>query len=558
MYQRGCMRLIIYSISLFLSICTSLFGDQEIYETDIAIIGGGVGGTYSAWRLINSNTGSSRQQIDLYEMSDRIGGRLYSLILPGMPHVPAELGGMRFFPTHAMVRELVNLLKLPVIDFPSSGPDGNITFIRNHHLRDKDFLIPEKIPYALSLQERGKTPSELISYVINTLIPEGIDASPADWNSIRQKRQLEGKPLYKYGFWSLLDWVLTREAMDLINDAGGYDAPYRNWNAAEAFDAFKNSAPGGKISAKMIATGFQSLPETLAKEFEKKGGKIHKQYRLKSLQKVPGQEDNRIRLTFEWKGAEGTKEQVVIAKRVILGLPRRSIELLTPDSVLFQYEQVKQDIASITPQAAIKLFLGYHYPWWKVLGLVGGKSVTDLEIKQTYYFGTEEDRPNGEKGNRNSLLLAAYADGKVLDYWEPLSRGNIYSGMDYMAGKVSMPNESGATNNQVFQAQKELKLVHALKYMPVPYTAAYMDWSKDPYGGAYSFWKFGIDVISIMKRMRHPIENLPIYICGDSYSDLQGWVEGALTNTELMLEEHFGLKRPDWIPKDYDVGPTVL
>lgn len=538
----------------FILLNSALYSAEKTYETEIAVIGGGVGGTYSAWRLIETN---NSKQIDLYEMSDRIGGRLYSLILPGMPHVPAELGGMRFFPTHVMVNELIKKLELPVIDFPSSGPEGNITFVRNHHLRDADFKDPSKVPYDLSLHEKGKSPMELITYVINTLIPEGVDATPEEWNKIRQNRQIEGKSLYKYGWWSVLDWVLTREAMDLINDAGGYDAPFRNWNAADAMDAFKNSAPGGKVAAKMIATGFQSFPETLAKEFERKGGKIHKNHRLKSIQRSTD-DTSKIVLTFEKKEGNNSQEYVVLAKKVILGLPRRSLELLDQNSILFQNEQIKKDIASITPQPAIKLFLGYAYPWWKILGLQGGRSVTDLEIKQSYYFGTEENRPNGEKGNTNSLLLAAYADGKVLNYWEPLAQGPIYSGKENTFVKKdssSMPSVNGATNNQVFQAQKELKLVHDLKYIPQPYTAAYMDWSKDPYGGAYNFWNYGVDVITVMKRIRHPVENLPIYICGDAYSDLQGWVEGALTNTELMLEENFSLPRPEWLPIDYDIGP---
>jgi hypothetical protein len=35
-------------------------------------------------------------------------------------------------------------------------------------------------------------------------------------------------------------------------------------------------------------------------------------------------------------------------------------------------------------------------------------------------------------------------------------------------------------------------------------------------------------------------------VCGEAYSRNQGWVEGALETTELMLQEHFDLKRPTW------------
>jgi hypothetical protein len=39
-----------------------------------------------------------------------------------------------------------------------------------------------------------------------------------------------------------------------------------------------------------------------------------------------------------------------------------------------------------------------------------------------------------------------------------------------------------------------------------------------------------------------PLEDadLPLYICGEAYSDAQGWVEGALQTADLMLAK-FGL-----------------
>ena len=33
--------------------------------------------------------------------------------------------------------------------------------------------------------------------------------------------------------------------------------------------------------------------------------------------------------------------------------------------------------------------------------------------------------------------------------------------------------------------------------------------------------------------------SLPLYICGEAYSDAQGWVEGALQTADMMLEKWF-------------------
>jgi monoamine oxidase len=54
--------------------------------------------------------------------------------------------------------------------------------------------------------------------------------------------------------------------------------------------------------------------------------------------------------------------------------------------------------------------------------------------------------------------------------------------------------------------------------------------------------------------MRQPDAKERIHICGEAYSDQQGWVEGAFCEAEKMLEEHFHLKRPTWLSKEYYMG----
>ena len=51
-----------------------------------------------------------------------------------------------------------------------------------------------------------------------------------------------------------------------------------------------------------------------------------------------------------------------------------------------------------------------------------------------------------------------------------------------------------------------------------------------------------------MPKIRQPVPGEDVFVCGEAYSINQGWVEGALHTAELMLEEHFGLDRPKWLP----------
>ena len=90
-------------------------------DLDVAVVGGGVSGAYSAWRLQQEKGAKSR--VALFEYSDRIGGRLYTVTMPGLPHVKAEVGGMRYIPDqHIMVADLVKHLGLATKNFPDGRP----------------------------------------------------------------------------------------------------------------------------------------------------------------------------------------------------------------------------------------------------------------------------------------------------------------------------------------------------------------------------------------------------------------------------------------------------
>src|SRR5260370_21527717 len=96
--------------------------DIALGKVDIAVIGAGVAGSYAAWRLKRARP---RASVALFEMSDRVGGRLSSTTVPGLPHVTVELGGMRFIPERPrMAARLVDELGLPVAGLAPLPPPG--------------------------------------------------------------------------------------------------------------------------------------------------------------------------------------------------------------------------------------------------------------------------------------------------------------------------------------------------------------------------------------------------------------------------------------------------
>jgi cation diffusion facilitator CzcD-associated flavoprotein CzcO len=88
-------------------------------DVDVAIVGGGVAGNYAAWRIASEQ---SHLRVALFEMSDRIGGRLRSIAFREAPDLIGEAGGMRFLPARRHVFNLVRQLGLPARGYPVIEP----------------------------------------------------------------------------------------------------------------------------------------------------------------------------------------------------------------------------------------------------------------------------------------------------------------------------------------------------------------------------------------------------------------------------------------------------
>ena len=82
---------------------------------DIAIIGAGVSGAYAAWKLSKKYPGKS---IKVYESNSRVGGRAYSVPIPGVKDFVVDLGAMRFRPEYdPKTWEVIQQLNLEVRNF---------------------------------------------------------------------------------------------------------------------------------------------------------------------------------------------------------------------------------------------------------------------------------------------------------------------------------------------------------------------------------------------------------------------------------------------------------
>ncbi|MBV9280145.1 MAG: FAD-dependent oxidoreductase, partial [Chloroflexi bacterium] len=245
--------------------------------------------------------------------------------------------------------------------------------------------------------------------------------------------------------------------------------------------------------------------------------------------------------------------------------------------------ELKRLLASVVGYPAFKLFLLYEERWWETAlanPIDHGRSICDLPLRQTYYFRPDSCDQQPPAGcPRYGLIMASYDDARAVDYWKGMeqppeerarNRPHLRQALTALAaaaftgggaapgaGHVDPPpNLHEAPEAMRQRAKEQLALLHGMSVedIPDPRVGAYADWSLDPWGGGWNFWQPQVDVRDVMTRVKRPLGDLDVYIVGEAYSGQQGWVEGALTTAELVLEKYFGLERAGFLPQDYYLG----
>lgn len=154
------------------------------------------------------------------------------------------------------------------------------------------------------------------------------------------------------------------------------------------------------------------------------------------------------------------------------------------------------------------------------------------------------------------MLMASYDDGTSVGYWDGLRprRGQAWQHGQEAAAPATpfkaAPAEALAADatwrryqasaGMVAEVARQLGTIHGLPYTPKVQQAAFRDWGDDPFGGGWNSWNIGVKSWEVKHQIIHPLSEQQLYICGEAYSDAQGWVEGALQTADYVLAK-FGL-----------------
>jgi len=571
-------------------------------KIEVAIIGAGTSGLYSAFRLTEHERYTA-DQVHIFDMSQRLGGRLESVMMPGM-NFWGELGGMRYLTSQEIVTTLIEGYptsekdlskrtpvlkdKMTPVDFPMGNPSELLFYLRKQHFKQDAWNVAQRYGekletrYYLNDDDLGFSSDQLFNKIIYEVLTAdpwfvkhyskkvtkgpseydfGFMLTSEDWDEVKPRliynfkdSPYDGRKVNDIGFWNLIKDQISQEGYEFVANAGGYYSNTINWNAAEAFPYMVGDF-SENITYKTIEEGYDTIAYALANQYMGQSGAcIWSENKLITFTREH-QERKSYRYELTFLNLKTNTEWKVYANCLILAMPRKSLELLDQDNFFFNVNEntvLDKNIRSVIMEPSFKILMGFKQPWWKQLGLDSGHSITDLPMRQCYYFGTDHQ-------TNNSMLLGSYGDMETETFWKALSDDKILfevkPAKSASLKELKALEDVQATKLMVDEIMKQLREVHGkMIEIPEPYVTYFRDWTDDPFGAGYHAWKAGTSVKDVMPYMRKPDAKERVHICGEAYSDQQGWVEGAFCEAEKMLEEHFDMKRPAWLNKNYYMG----
>ncbi|MEN9391243.1 MAG: hypothetical protein RL017_541 [Pseudomonadota bacterium] len=509
-----------------------VYASQNIY--DVFIVGAGVSGVYTGYRLRQSDP---KLNIAIAEMSNRIGGRLYSYKFP-QTNANAEFGGMRFIPkAQPLVTDLIeNKLKLAVNDTRFKFQAININD-KTCYANDNSFICQKYdnyLIYAASKQFGCYLPS----ITINTLSIE---------NCLKNK-SFKGKKLSEYSSYELFSQLLTPSDFTLLQHQTGYSEIDPQLSAvamiADSIYFFSH-----KLAYYTVNDGMQAIPLQLAQRFKNDNGEI-----LLNTQVIAINWNKDTHLfTLKTYNLVTNTATIYLAKKVVFAAGQYALQHIQTNFTNDDYSQ--KLINSVTPIKVDKIWMTFNDFWWHKLNINRGLTVTDKPIKMILYFDPLESSPFIKKPQ--ALLNAAYSVGDssnffdnytdhyAVIYYNNLTHqgyvSNNYNEISPTTKKYAIANDllNPLANNVVGQ----LSSIHNLK-VEQPTATLFWSWSQPPFGGAYHLWKSKVDNVKAAKQISQLHANIPFYVVGEAYSITQTWVEGALETSEYVLQKYFKLKKP--------------
>jgi monoamine oxidase len=237
-------------------------------------------------------------------------------------------------------------------------------------------------------------------------------------------------------------------------------------------------------------------------------------------------------------------KEPVVARRVILALPKRPLE-----HVEGLPAPVTESLNTVVGLPLLKAFFLIDQPWWED-DRPANRFAGDLPTRELHYVKSQK---------KTKGMIMVYTDRPATQFWTDYitEDAKIQRGHDFAYQRIRRQTEAKTWCLEKAQVYSEYDtpnprlwrrfVQYARDYEHNDFTfdrllaCGIRDWGKEPYGGAAHAWRPGerswevIQQFTAFSLEEHRQLHI-VHICGEAYSDHQGFIEGALRSAARVLQ----------------------
>lgn len=460
-------------------------------EYDIAIIGAGIAGLYCCMKA------NPDKKVVLFEATDRIGGRIETV---KMDVFNAEYGAMRFDPIkQPMLRQLISELNLELDNFYeySSPPIYNI-----------------RTKYNLDEEEKGLTTLQLMNLglqrIFNKNEEELLSMTDEEIEYIKRNGKYKGEYLWKQGLWNIFSDVLSFDAIKcIIMEGSFYHFIHENPGIADWGTTWIKLFQMSKY-LKCVKNGMNLITDEMLNKIID-NIEIYKNH---VLQEISEQDDDIILRFVKDNNNKDNNNFIeldknnfteVKTKSLILAIPPRSLKKINLPN------NIKNLLDSVIEIPLIKCFFVVKNPWWR----------ENIPNVGTIPFPTREMHYYKQDGKGNVMI---YADRPFINLWSRYINCEYHPETEINSNK-NLPK----TFAKCMNINPDDILMYGIR-----------DWGREPYSAACHMWKHGVKSWEISQKLESfslSGNKQNVHICGEAFSDFQGFLEGSIRSANNVMEQ---------------------